>query len=276
MQVENNVLYDQSVYLNTTQSLNKIATGKELNSAADNAASLAISEELIAQTSGISQAIDNTNSAIATMQIGDQAFNEQSKILDQVKEKLLQASTSTTSQEGRESLLNDIQGLMDNLNNIASSTNYNGQTLLQNGINDSSATTGLQFQSGEDSSSLIETDSIQSNTTGLGLDSLVSQDASTFTIDAARSFLDQVDNALNTLNDYRSNFGSSQVQLESNGRSLLSDYTQTSNSSSILTDVDYSKEVANFSKQNILAQIGAYAAAQSNNINQSIVTRALS
>ncbi|RXJ70062.1 flagellin [Halarcobacter ebronensis] len=276
MQVENNVLYDQSVYLNTTQSLNKIATGKELNSAADNAASLAISEELIAQTSGISQAIDNTNSAIATMQIGDQAFNEQSKILDQVKEKLLQASTSTTSQEGRESLLNDIQGFMDNLNNIASSTNYNGQTLLQNGINDSSATTGLQFQSGEDASSLIETDSIQSNTTGLGLDSLVSQDASTFTIDTARSFLDQVDNALNTLNDYRSNFGSSQVQLESNGRSLLSAYTQTSNSSSVLTDVDYSKEVANFSKQNILAQIGAYAAAQSNNINQSIVTRALS
>ncbi|WP_044418499.1 flagellin [Halarcobacter anaerophilus] len=275
MQVNNSVQFDSSVYLNLNQSLNRISSGSQINSAADDPAGLAIAEQLKVENSSIAQSIDNAVSGIANIQIGDQALSEQSSILDQVKENLLQASTDTTSQEGREALLKDIQGLLGNLNNIASSTNYNGETLLQNAPDDTSASQSLQFQTGENAEDIIESDSIQSNTDGLGLDSLLNQDASTFTSESARNFLSSIDSAIDTVNSYRSDLGSTQNQLQSSVGNLMTQYTQTANATSTIKDVDYAQEVSNFSKQNILAQVGAYASAQSNNINQNIVNRLL-
>ncbi|PKN14187.1 MAG: flagellin, partial [Deltaproteobacteria bacterium HGW-Deltaproteobacteria-24] len=122
-------------YLNNDVQLNKtlerVATGLLINKASDNAASLAISENLKTEASGISQSIENVNSALAMTQIGDKAMGEQSNILDSVKKDLLQASTDTTSQEGRDALLQKVQKSLEQLNNIASQTNYNGTSLLQ-------------------------------------------------------------------------------------------------------------------------------------------------
>jgi len=276
MQVNNNIQLDQSPYLELNQSVNRLATGQAVEKASDDASALAIATNLNVEASGISQSIDNANSAIALSQIGDQAIQGQSNILDTVKSKLLQASTDTTSDDGRQALLTEIQDLLKNFNDIASSTNYNGETLLQNGADDTSATEGNQFQTGTDGENTISLGSVQSNTTGVGLDGLLNQDAGSFDADTARSYLDTVDNAIDTVNDYRGEFGSVQNQLQSSASNLLTQYTQTRESSSILTDIDYAKEVSNFSKQNVLAQVGAYAAAQSNNINQNVVTRLLS
>lgn len=276
MQINNNIQNNQTPYLNANQALNRIATGIELNSASDDASALSIVQNLQVQSSGISQSIDNVNSGLAALQISDGALSNQSEILDEVKQKLLQASTDTTSQEGRESLLNDIQGLLENFNNIASSTNYNGETLLQNSSSDASASSSLQIQAGESSDSLVDTQAIQSNTTGVGLDDLLNQDPSTFTSQTARDFLENLDNAIDSVSSFRSDVGSVQNQLQSTSRNLFSEFTQTSAASSIIQDIDYAQEVSNFSKQNILAQIGAYGAAQSNNINQAMVTRLLS
>lgn len=275
MQVNNNVQYDSSVYLNLNQSLNRISSGSQITSAADNSSGLAIAEQLKVQNSGISQSIDNANSGIAAVQISDQALGQQSTILDQIKQNLMQASTDTTSQDGRNALLQDTQALLNNLNNIASSTNYNGQTLLQNSGSDTSATDTMQFQTGEDSGNIIETASIQSNTQGLGLESILTQDASTFTSSTARNFLSSIDSAIDTVNSYRADMGSTQNQLQSSANNLMTQYTETANATSTIQDVDYSREISNFSKQNILAQVGAYAAAQSNNINQNVVSRLL-
>lgn len=275
MQINSNVQLNQNTYLNAGQALNKIATGLQLNSAADNASALAISQNLQVQANGISQAISNVNSGLASIQIADQGINEQSNILDTVKQKLLQASTDTTSQDGREAILGEIQDLLKSFDNIASSTNYNGQTLLQNSQDNQSASNSLQFQAGESNEDIIDSSSIQSNTVGTGLTALVNQDASSFSSEDARNYLENIDNAINTVNDFRSDLGSTANQLESSSKNLISQYTQTTTASSIITDVDYAKEVSNFSKQNILAQIGAYGAAQSNNINQNIVSRLL-
>ncbi|PLY05158.1 MAG: flagellin [Arcobacter sp.] len=276
MQINNNIQLDQNAYLNANQALNRIATGSSINSAADNASGLAISDNLNAQASGISQSIDNVNSGIASLQIGDQAIKEQSSILDQVKEKLLQASTDTTSQDGRKALITEIKDLLENFDNIANSTNYNGQTLLQNGFNDTSATQALQFQAGESSGDIIESGSIQSNTQGTGLTALLNQDIETFTSADARGYLETVDNAITTVNSFRAELGSTQNQLQSSSENLLAQYSQTTGAASVISEVNYAQEVANFGKQNILAQIGAFGAAQSNNINQNIVSRLLS
>lgn len=271
----NNVQLDQSPYLNLNQSLNKISSGKEINSAADDASSLSISDKLRTEASGLTQSIDNVNSGLASLQIADKSISEQSNILDTVKEKLLQASTDTTSQQGRNQILTEIKDLLQNFDDIASSTNYNEQTLLQNASEDKAASQSQQFQVGTSSEDIIETDYIQSNTVGVGLENLVNQDPSSFDASTARAYLGGVDEALTKLNDYRGDLGSVQNQLQSSGRNLFTQVTSTREAGSTIADLDYSKEISDFNKQNILAQIGAYGAAQSSNINQNIVTRLL-
>lgn len=266
-------------YLNNDVQLNKtlerVATGLMINKAADNASALAISENLKVQASGLSQSIENVNSALAMTQIGDKAMSEQSNILDTVKKDLLQASTATTSQEGRDALLQKVQKSLEQLNNIASQTNYNGTNLLQAKADDASATQSQEFQAGNGSSDTIETTSVQSNTQGLGLEGLLKQDPSSFTASSARSYLETVDKAINTLNSYRADFGSTANQLQSSNRNLATQYTSTMEARSIITDIDYAKETSNFSKQNVLAQIGAMGLAQSANITQQTVLRLL-
>lgn len=275
MQINSNNSISQNVYNTANKTLNNIATGTSVNQSSEHASSLAIANKLLAQANGFSQAIENTNSGIALTQIAQGATNEQSDILDKVKEKLSQASTATTSQDGRDALLKDIKGLIDQFDQIASSTKYSGNTLLQNSPNDPNVSQSLQFQAGIKTPSLIEANGVQSNSLGLGLDALKNQDPATFSADDARNFLDDVDNALNGLNDIRSEFGSTQNQLESSTKNLISQRNTTLQARSVY-DTDYAKESATFSKQNILAQIGAFSAAQSNNIDQQSVTRLLS
>jgi len=87
MQINSNSVLNQNVYLNANQSLNRIATGIELNQSSDNASSLSISNSLLAQSNGYGQALENANSAIAATQIASGATTEQSNILNNVKEK---------------------------------------------------------------------------------------------------------------------------------------------------------------------------------------------
>jgi flagellin len=278
MTISNNHNNIQSYVNNNTQlnsSLERIGTGLAINQAADNASSLAIAQNLQVQSSGISQSIENVNSALAMTQIGDRAMNEQSQILDNVRSDLLQASTATTSDEGREALLENIQKGLEQLNNIASSTNYNGENLLQAAGDDTNASATQEFQSSESPENTISMGDVQANTTGLGLDALLNQDPATFDAQSARGFLDTVDEALTQLNDYRSDFGSTANQLQSANQNLATQYTSTMSAQSTLMDVDYAQEMNNFSKQNILAQVGAMGLAQSNNITQQTVSRLL-
>ncbi|MDX9902006.1 MAG: flagellin [Aliarcobacter sp.] len=275
MQINSNSTINQNVYASANQSLARIATGIELNQSSDNASSLSIANSLLAQSNGYSQAIENTNSAIASSQIASSATNEQSKILDTIKEKLLQASTDTTSKEGRDAILKEIKAQLNQFDKIASSTNYNGQTLLQKSSTDSSASDSQQYQSGLKGENIIESSSVQSNTQGLGLSALVNQNSTTFSASDARDLLKSVDNAINGLNEVRTEFGTTQKQLESSSRNLLTQQTSTLNAASLF-DTDYAKESSNFSKQNILAQIGAYGQVQSTSVNQQNVLRLLS
>jgi len=275
MQVTSNPAINQNVYLNLNQSLNRIATGVELNQSSDNASGLSIANSLLTQADGYSKAIENANSAVAATQIATGATNEQSRILDNVKEKLLQASTATTSQEGRDAILKDIKSQLDQFDKIASGTNYNGQTLLQKSSTDNSASDVQQYQTGLNGNTIIENSSVQANTQGLGLTNLVNQDPATFSASDASNFLSNIDKAMSGLNDVRSEFGSTQKQLESSSRNLVSQQTSTLNAASLF-ETNYAKETTNFSKQNILSQIGAYGQAQANNINQQSVLRLLS
>ncbi|QKJ24472.1 flagellin [Poseidonibacter lekithochrous] len=261
---------------NLRSSLEKLSSGLRINKASDDASGLAIADKLRTQANSIGQSISNGNSAVALTQIADKAMAEQSNILDIVKTKLVQASTDTTSQEGRDAIGKDITKLLGQLNNIASQTNYNGTELLQASEASTASGTALTFQMGENLADTIATTAgVQSNTVGLALSAL--KDAASagtttgFSAGDTRGFMATVDTALNTLNGWRADFGSTQNQLESAVRNQMTQQTNIKAAESVIRDVDYAAESANFNKQNIIAQAGTYAMSQSNATQQNVL-----
>ncbi|PKN14725.1 MAG: flagellin [Deltaproteobacteria bacterium HGW-Deltaproteobacteria-24] len=256
-------------------SLEKLSSGLRINKAADDASGLAIADKLRTQVTSLNQGVDNGNSAVALLQIADKSMSEQSKILDTIKAKLIQANTDTTSSAGRQAIAKDIGKLLEQLNNIGKQTNYNGRQLISgaDGLTSSSA---LSFQIGEKSTDMITATAISANTTGLGLTGL-SLAVTGSPLDSeslktnATQFQSVVDAAITQLNVYRADIGSTQNQVESAVRNLMTQATNVKAAESIIRDVDYAAESANFNKQNIIAQAGTFAMSQANQVQQNVL-----
>lgn len=260
--------------LNINSSLEKLSSGLRINKASDDASGLAIADKLRTQASSLNKAVDNVNSAISLTQIADKAMSEQSSILDTIKSKMIQASTDTTSSAGRESIRKDVSKLLTQLDNIAMQTNYNGTQLLQTGTakDGTALATDLSFTVGENASTIISVGSgVRANSAGLGLDTLRDTAADGLTAADAKTALQTIDDAITTLNGWRGDFGSTQNQLESAGRNLLTQVTNIKAAESVIRDVDYAAESANFNKQNIIAQAGSFALSQANSVQQNVL-----
>ncbi|WP_418179608.1 flagellin [Aliarcobacter lanthieri] len=279
MRINTNVssLTAQEAATNTNNSiknsLEKLSTGLKINKASDDASGLAIADKLRTQVTSINQGIANGNSAVTLLQIADKSMDEQSKILDTVKSKLIQANTATTSTAGRGAISKDISKLLQQLDNIAKQVNYNGLQLLQsNRDSGAAASVAHSFQVGEKSDDTISMKAIRANTVGLGLTSLRNLD-STGTISAATAGTSQatVDAAITTLNAYRGDVGSTQNQVESAVRNLMTQSTNIKAAEAIIRDVDYAQESANFNKLNIISQAGSYAISQANATQQNVL-----
>ena len=279
MKINTNVssLTAQEAATNTNNSiknsLEKLSTGLKINKASDDASGLAIADKLRTQVTSINQAVSNGNSAVALLQIADKSMAEQSKILDTVKAKLIQANTATTSADGRESIRKDITKLLEQLDNIAQQTNYNGNYLLQlDATSGAGATASLEFQVGEKTSDMITMDAVRANTTGLALTGLTGLTTSgTLTTTAAQTGQGSVDSAITALNGYRGDIGSTQNQVESAVRNLMTQATNIKAAESVIRDVDYAEESAGFNKLNIISQAGSYAISQANATQQNVL-----
>ncbi|MCT7593295.1 flagellin [Aliarcobacter butzleri] len=276
---------------NISSSLEKLSSGLKINKAADDASGLAIADKLRTQTTSINQGISNGNSAVALLQIADKSMAEQSTILDTIKSKLIQANTATTSDDGRTAIAKDVTKLLEQLNNIAEQTNYNGTNLLQKARTSAtltgvrSASTGLTFQIGEGTADLIKTKTIQANVQGYKLTTLatavkngaaVTAGASAgvtarFSRAEASAGQKAIDAAITQLNGYRGDIGSTQNQVESAIRNLTTQATNIKNAESVIRDVDYAQESANYNKLNIIAQAGSYAISQANSTQQNVL-----
>jgi len=270
-----------------SKTLEKMSKGYKISKAADNASGLAIADRLKLQKSSIMQSIDNANSAIATIQIADRAMKEQSNILDIIKSKLISAATDTTTDDGRKAIAADINKYLEEIDEIAKQTNYNGQRLLQKSSDSTDQANDLEFQIGERVGDVIKiTDRIQANTEGLAKDGTsegsdytlkklkndTDGDGSGLTIELAKKYLETIDTALTDLNSMRGTFGSAQTQIESSLRNMQTAHTNISNAESTIRDLDYASESSKFSKENILYQGVSYVLTQANASTSRVLT----
>ena len=131
-------------------SLEKLSSGLRLNKAADDASGMAIADSLRSQSESLGQAVRNANDAIGMIQVADKAMDEQLKILDTIKTKAIQAAQDGQSNETRKALQSDIIRLLEELDNIANTTSYNGQQML------SGAFSNKEFQIGAYSNTTVK------------------------------------------------------------------------------------------------------------------------
>ena len=111
-------------------SLSKLSSGLRINKAADDASGMAIADSLRSQANSLGQAISNANDAVGIVQTADKAMDEQVKILDTIKTKAIQSASDSQTASSREAIQKDINRLIEQLDNIAKTTTFNGQALL--------------------------------------------------------------------------------------------------------------------------------------------------
>jgi len=143
-------------------SLEKLSSGLRINKAADDASGMAIADSLRSQASSLGQAVANGNDAIGIVQIADKAMDEQIKILETIRVKAVQAAQDGQSRESRFAIQKDINRLLESLDNIASTTSFNGQKLLAGSF------TNKEFQVGAFSNETIKASIGATNSAKIG------------------------------------------------------------------------------------------------------------
>lgn len=247
-------------------SVNRLATGIRVNSAADDAASLAISEKFDALVRSMGQGIQNGNEAIGMVQIADGGLQGINENLGRMRELSLRASNDTYSAEDRAIAQQEIGALMQSIDDIASRTRF-GNTALLNGSAGAAGDGVVSFQIGADITSSQNVkfgDARSSAILSSGVDVTTQTNASTS--------IDNIDAAIKNVSDMRSTLGAAQNQLESAVMNTTQGMLNTASANSAMRDLDFGAESANFQKFNLLAQSGALALAQANQSSQSIMS----
>ena len=245
--------------------LGMLSSGSKLGNAAYDASGLGIANQLSAQVSGLGQAIMNSNDTIGMIQVADGAMSGINDNMERIRVLTLQASNGILGESDREIIQKEIDGLLESSDDIAKTTRYNGINLLDG----SGGTTGdgtFSTQSGADSGDTQDVHIADAQVASL----LGSIDIRT---EAGRtSALESVDSALSSIGDSRAELGASQNQLMSNIRNISVTQVNVASAESQIRDVDFAQESANFSRANIMSQVGAFSQAQAN-ASASNVTR---
>jgi flagellin len=245
-------------HLQPASSLERIASGLAINKASDDASGLTIATNLGVAKNSISQSLENMNSGIAMTNIAQQGLSSQKEILENIKIETLKAMNGTMNENDREIIAQRIEKYIEQYDNVANQTKYNDMNLLK--------TDGTS----NDDISIATSDSIinveKSDTLGVsdGLKSLM-QDFTT-NPESMKKMLTSIGAGLNTLSDYAADFGSASNMMQSAARGAITTEKELAQARSTILDIDYSKEVSNFSKTNIMTQIGLIMQTQANAI----------
>ncbi len=194
-------------------SLEKLSSGMRINKAADDAAGLAISEGLRAQTRSLNQATRNSNDGISLINTAEGALSEQSSILVRMRELASQAATGTVGSTERKTINREFQALKDEIDRIASVTEFNGQKLLDGSLS-AGVTSSVVIQIGirataNDRLSLnTAVDLTAITTTGLAV-----QNTGVLTAQSALASLATIDSAISKVTDGRGRLGAVQNRL---------------------------------------------------------------
>jgi flagellin len=242
-----------------SKSLEKLSSGFRINRAADDASGLAISEGLRAQIGGLKVAVRNAQDGISVVQTAEGALTETHSILQRMRDLAVQASNDgAQSTESKAAADAEFAQLVEELDDIATKTSFNGTVLLDGSF---SGTFQVGAQAGETLSVAVGT---AMDAAGLSVDSLDLTSAASAAITA-------VDAAINTVSTTRADLGASQNRLEHKINNLNVAVENLTASESRIRDTDMALEMVAFTRSQILSQAGTAMLAQANQAPQSVL-----
>jgi flagellin len=238
--------------------MERLSTGKRINSAKDDAAGLAIAATMTSQIRGMSQAIRNANDGISLAQTAEGALGEVTNMLQRIRELSVQSASGTYSDDDRTNLQTEVAELGAQIDSIISNTTFNGVTLF------GSSDVTITIQTGSGSA-----DTVDLTITGLDVSAATASDISSSS--GATTALDDVDDALKAVNTTRASLGAGQSRLESVVNNLTSNVNNLSDARSRIEDTDFSVETTNLAKSQILSQAATAMLAQANQSAQGVL-----
>ncbi len=244
--------------LNLDKSLERLSSGYRINRAGDDAAGLAISENLRAQIRGLKQSSRNAQDGISLVQVAEGSMNEISTILIRLRELSVQAASDTIGPVERQFLNVEYDQLVHEIDRIADGTEFNGTQLL------SGVGSILDFQVGTRNNPEIDRISFDAskadaNSAALGVNLTSVADKA-----SAQNALTAIDSAIVSISAMRADFGAIQNRLQSTVSNIQVNIENMSAANSRIRDVDIADETSELTKNNILLQAGSAVLAQAN------------
>ena len=244
--------------------MERLSTGKRINSAKDDAAGLAIATTMTAQVRGMNQGIRNANDGISMAQTAEGALGEITNMLQRIRELAVQAASETYSGADRANLQTEITALTDQMTNVLASTEFNGNKLF-----DGTAGTAGAVQ--------IQTGANASDTVTMTFSDLTPVSAATYDVTGANGAnatltMATVDTQLGVISGARAGLGAAQNQLESAINTMTTGSTNLSDARSRIEDTDYSAETTALAKAQILSQASSAMLAQANQSQQNVLS----
>jgi len=255
-----------------SKSMEQLSTGKRINSAADDAAGLAISNKMTAQIRGLNQAVRNANDGISLLQTAEGATQEITNMLQRMRELAVQAANDTYTSSDRSALNSEVTALKSEITRIADNTEWNGMKLFTaasagsaGGIGTSGLVT-LQVGTGGTSGHQI-TVQLNDIDAALGLSGV-----SLTSLSGATSALDTLDTAIATIDTDRATFGAT-INLLTYAVDNLNNVSQNSQASrSRIMDTDYAQTTTELARTQIIQQAATAMLAQANQQPQSVLS----
>ncbi len=259
-----------SAQFSLAASMQRLSSGLRINSAKDDAAGLAIAERMNAQVRGMNVAIRNSNDGISLSQTAEGALSKVGDSLQRMRELAVQARNSTNSDDDKDSLNKEFAELQSEITRVLGGTAFNGKKIL------GADATALNFQVGANTTSddtiTVQTSDMTADSTITAVTGNTTVIDNTATSGAIATVIDNIDTAIDTVNNTRATFGATQSRFDAVISNLQQSVENQSAARSRIMDADFATETANMSRAQILQQAGNAMIAQANQLPQQVLS----
>ncbi len=265
-------LLKNEFYMN--KSLERLATGYRINRAADDAAGYYIANQLRTYAVSLDRGIKNAQDGVSLAQIAQTALSEVYSILNDVKSKAIQAANETNSDENRKQLQQDINGLIDAIEKIFADTEFNGRKVFSNAAQ--TFTIHYGGRTNQELAIVVATAAAAGAEGSSTAPATVTIGGTAYEINVtsqtlANDAVSVIDALIRAVDDMAAKFGAYQIELEkiiSNNQSAKID---TEEAESRIRNVDFAREMAEFTRRQVLMQSGTAMLAQANQLPQLVL-----
>jgi flagellin len=250
-------------------SMQRLSSGLRVNSAKDDAAGLAIAERMNTQVRGMAVAMRNANDGISMAQVAEGALSKVGDALQRMRELALQSRNATNSDSDKNSLNKEFQELQKEISRVLGGTAFNNKHIL------GADATAFTFQIGANTTTddvvTIDFENLSSNAEISAITVSTASIGSMADISAIASVIENIDAALDTVNNTRATFGATQSRFEAIIANLQVGVENQSAARSRIMDADFAAETAALSRAQILQQAGNAMVAQANQLPQQVL-----